>query len=398
MISHHAVSREWESATGKKVDAELVKVEGNNVTLKRNSDGKEFVLGKLFFSKQDQAFIEKYVAENEVKQDVEELASVEEDGEYQEEKNSNFGEPWPKLISLERDFKVEVVDTETGKFVYHSKNFEFVSDVRLSKSAQRLFGELFESTLLYCQQLPISSMKAINQKPENKKNIYLYSDTEEYYKAGAPEGSAGVYIPSKDVILVGMKFLGLKEMGAGVTLDRAKGNKTLPHEVVHMFTDFTYFKPGALGWFTEGLSEYVAVTPYRSGKYILSSIRRDLVKYVTAFADDGRGRNIGEEFTMPAIEDYMIQPYREFSNFSSGIGNKNYGIAALMVYYFFHLEENGTENITNFLKALKAGKSGEQALEVLCNGRTYRELEADIKKAWRSRDVKITFAAPRSAE
>ena len=44
------------------------------------------------------------------------------------------------------------------------------------------------------------------------------------------------------------------------------------------------------------------------------------------------------------------------------------------------------------MKALQAGKKGEEALEVLLNGRSYEELEEDIQKAWRTRGVPLKFS------
>jgi len=94
-----------------------------------------------------------------------------------------------------------------------------------------------------------------------------------------------------------------------------------------------------------------------------------------------------EEINAPDLKEYMLQPY---SSFTGNNGNFNYGFALLVTYYYFHMEED-TSNINAFLKALKEGKRGEKALEVLLNGRSWDEMEAQITKAWRSRGVKITF-------
>ena len=53
--------------------------------------------------------------------------------------------------------------------------------------------------------------------------------------------------------------------------------------------------------------------------------------------------------------------------------------------------EEDTSNIKDFLKALKNGKKGEEALDVLLNGRSWDEMEAQISKAWKSRGVRIHF-------
>ena len=53
--------------------------------------------------------------------------------------------------------------------------------------------------------------------------------------------------------------------------------------------------------------------------------------------------------------------------------------------------ESDRKNITAFMKALKNGEKGEQALEKLLNGRTYDELEKDISNAWKTVGVTINF-------
>ena len=62
----------------------------------------------------------------------------------------------------------------------------------------------------------------------------------------------------------------------------------------------------------------------------------------------------------------------------------------LLTYYFFQMEDNRA-NMVAFLKALKTGKQGQDAIDVLLNGRSYEELEEQVAKAWKSRGVRITF-------
>ena len=64
--------------------------------------------------------------------------------------------------------------------------------------------------------------------------------------------------------------------------------------------------------------------------------------------------------------------------------------ACLLTYYFFQMEDNRA-NMVAFLKALKTGKQGQDAIDVLLNGRSYEELEEQVAKAWKSRGVRITF-------
>ena len=83
---------------------------------------------------------------------------------------------------------------------------------------------------------------------------------------------------------------------------------------------------------------------------------------------------------------YMLQPYESFTQDA----NFNYGLGLLLTYYIFHMEEDRT-NVVAFLKALKEGERGQEAVDVLLNGRSYEQLEEQIAKAWKSRGVRITF-------
>ena len=73
-----------------------------------------------------------------------------------------------------------------------------------------------------------------------------------------------------------------------------------------------------------------------------------------------------------------------------------YGVGLLITYYFLQMDGDGdAKRIKDFLKALRKGKDREEALNVLLDGRTFEELEADIAKAWKRRGVELTFAPAR---
>jgi hypothetical protein len=82
---------------------------------------------------------------------------------------------------------------------------------------------------------------------------------------------------------------------------------------------------------------------------------------------------------------------QEYDSFTAN-SNLNYGIAALVVYYFFHMDgDKDAANLKAFLKALKEEKTAPQAFEYLLAGRSWDEMEAAITQGWRSRGVKINF-------
>ena len=302
----------------------------------------------------------------------------------------NFDAGWPKLVKTDSPEIIIVKESEEEKkFIYHSPNYEFISDVKISKTIIKNFSTLFESTRLYCQQMPISMVRA--HMPENtvKYKILLFGTKASYFRNGGPPGSAGVYMPGSGVIMVPLSGLGVKKVGSSYMFDYKVSNKTLPHEITHQLTNIEYFNPGARGWFSEGLAEYVAATSYRGGKFMVNGNLNDIRSYVTEGSrKDGRGRYLGKEISAPDIKQYMLMSYGQFT----ANGNFNYGLGALITYYFLHMENDGDrKNINAFLDALNNGKRGEDALKVLLAGRSYDQLEEDISKAWRSRSVKIKF-------
>lgn len=190
--------------------------------------------------------------------------------------------------------------------------------------------------------------------------------------------------------MVKFSSLGLIKRGKGYAMDYDKSNKTLPHEITHQLSDPEYYKPGAMGWFSEGFAEYVAATPYRSGKFLANKAASYVKQYATDFSrKDNRGRAIGTDVQVGPLKDFMMMPYSEFAGDN---GNFNYAVGALLVTYFNHYDGEGdATNLKNFLRSFKEGKWGDDSLEVLRAGRTFEELEKDITKAWRSRGVKLRF-------
>lgn len=304
----------------------------------------------------------------------------------------NFDAPWPKLIKSPDDITVDLVEEneEEKRFVYHSDHYEFICDVALKPHLVKRFAVLFEGTREFCRQLPITTKKAHVAGKSHRNRILLFESKATYHQNGGPPGSAGVFMGGRDIVMVPLSSLGVKKLGSSYTIDYDADNKTLTHELTHQITDRYYYQHGARGWFSEGLAEYVAVTPYRSGKFMLTKSVNAAEDYVTEFGRDGNGgRALGDEINAPGLKEFMLQDYGSFT----ARGNFNYGLGLLITTYFFEIEGKGDRvAITAFLRALREGKKGEEALEALLQGRSYYQLAEDITKGWRSKGVDINFA------
>lgn len=376
-----ADGRPWTNAQGRTFEAEFVRFDGANVIFALEN-GREFATPLADLSKTDQALLRSGRMPGGVRREgippPVQAAPL------------NFGRPWPREIRVDGavDCKVISEDRKAGRFVYESPGYRFSSNARITDDALRNFSVMFETTRKYARTVPLSL--GGGRERGGKLDILLFANMHQYIQAGGAPGSAGCFVPTSGVVMVPMESLGLREGGTGFRLDVKKKNNVLIHELVHQLTPDAYFAPGAMGWFSEGIAEYMSVTPYNWG-YFGPDIHGNVVKsHVTGNGSDGTiGRGLGMNLSAPPLRTFFLMPYREFSGAN---GNFNYGMSLLLTHYFLHMEgDGGARRITQFLKGLHEGKRGEAALSPLLGGSTYEKLESDISTAWAKTGVQIRF-------
>lgn len=376
-FSQAAEIRAWTDHQNRKIEARMLGMDGESVILELK-DGRKLPYPLEKLSAADAEYARSQSKEAEPKAaDAESSAT-------------NFDDPWPERIKFSEDPAIVVVEesAEKKRFVYESANYRYTCDVRLSKSVVKGFAVMFEATHLFCRTLPLAIDGGV--RTDGKLQILLFEKDVDYEKAGGLPGSAGVFMGDRHLVMVPLTSLGVRPVGSGYMFDRDKSSKTLPHELTHQLTPIAYFRTAAKGWFSEGLAEYVAVTPYRSGSFTVRNNHRDIVDYVTGYGSkDKGGRALGKEISLPDLKSFMLQSYTTFLEDPQ----LNYGGGLLITYYFLQMDGEGDGmRIKNFLKALRKGKSREEALTVLLDGRTFEELEAEIAKAWGRRGVDLTFS------
>lgn len=363
----HADAREWIDIQSRMVEASLVRVDGANVVLKLTTN-REVTIPLANLSSADQVYVKTQNAM--LRQDA------------------IFSQQWPDLVSYTEDLEIATIEenAENKSFIYESAHYRYTSDVRLGKSVVKGFAVLFEATLKYCRSIPLG----LDVEPSTGKfSIMLYEDYEQYLAAGAMQGSAGVYIPSRKCVLVPLQSLGVKKMGSGYLLDRDKSSITLPHELTHQVTPEIILGQDSLSWFYEGLADSIACTPYRSGIYKVRMAMPSVISYVTTYGDKGKsGRNLGNKIHVRPLKEFMHLPYAVFFADTQ----RSYGFALLLTTYFLHLDGNGdSERMKNFVKELRSGKSLDESYKALLDGRTYEELEKQVVKAWKSKGIEISI-------
>ncbi len=369
--------RSWTDIQNRKIEATLLRVENQTVVLKL-TDGREvpYPLAKLSLA--DGVYAEANRTSG--------AASTPKAGQL------NFEAAWPDIVKFSEDPEIKTVDENPAnkRFVYESANYRYVCDVRLSQSVVKGFAVLFEATHLYCRTLPLAFDGGA--KTDGKYQIILFEKTEDYVKAGAPANSAGVFMGGKKAVLVPLTSLGVRPVGSSYMLDRDKSSNTIPHELTHQLSPDVYFAPGAMGWFSEGIAEYVANTPYRSGIFSVRGNLKPISEYVTGYGQKDRGgRALGTKIRMPAMKTFMLQDYASFQE-EPQLG---YGCGLLITTYFLHMDGAGDgKRLKAFLMALRDEKEGEEALKVLLDGRTFEKLQEEFVKAWGRKGVDFTFASP----
>ena len=81
-----------------------------------------------------------------------------------------------------------------------------------------------------------------------------------------------------------------------------------------------------------------------------------------------------------------------YGNFTGPRANFNYGFGLILTTYFLHLDGEGdAARAKKFLQALRSGKGGQEAIDVLLDGRSYEEMQEAISKAWKRKRVEIKW-------
>jgi len=301
----------------------------------------------------------------------------------------NFGRPWPRDVRMDGASSCKVIkeDAKSRTFIYESPGYRFTSDSRITDDALRNFSVMFETTRKYALNLPLSLS---GTGRNGKMDVLLFGEMADYVRSGGPPGSAGCYVGSMGIVMVPMESLGLKKGNTGYSLATKGTNLVLIHELAHQLTPAAYYARGARGWFSEGLAEYMAATPYSWG-YFAPDVHGNAVKsYVTSTGNQGLGgRNLGTTIPAPKLRHLFLMDYSEFSGANAGT---NYALGLLVTHYFFHMEGGGRgARMRAFLEGLRAGASGEEALKPLLGGGTYEKLETEISAEWAKKGVMIRF-------
>ncbi|MDF1812749.1 MAG: hypothetical protein P1V20_11065 [Verrucomicrobiales bacterium] len=191
--------------------------------------------------------------------------------------------------------------------VHETRNFRFVSDQPLNATTVKDFSRMFEATYSTVRTLPLALEVA---KPKDGKFLVrLFSNKEDYHRAGGPLTSAGVYILKSREILVPFESLGLQRTGNAYRKAGQSDPSTLIHEITHAVThQWLNYLPM---WVAEGLADYVAAIPYKNGSFYFNQHEEGIYKMVASnFGGNALRFRIlqPEEFVYLDSDQYMARP------------------------------------------------------------------------------------------
>ena len=305
---------------------------------------------------------------------------------------------WPRSVSVPKDTEVqEMAGGAPGTgFTYVSNNFAFVSKAKLQPEAQKTVARLCECAYAACKAiaevLPVPRSSA--DRGEKKFIVELQPGMEEYYAAGGPTNSAGVFLgayrktggPLKEAdIAIDKVMIPFPSLGIGRS-GKVEREDIDTHALVHELTHQQFLLNSLPIWANEGWAEYVGYVPYvgedldfdRGFSLILHAARQRAERGALDF-----DFKLEEFFTMNQQTMYGYMPQ----------GKDTYMLSVMTVAFFVHLDgKKGVDAMKAYLQALLDGKSPEDAAQELIKPhRTAARLQQDFIRAWKSKKVKVSF-------
>ncbi|MEM9081854.1 MAG: hypothetical protein AAGC74_14315, partial [Verrucomicrobiota bacterium] len=276
------------------------------------------------------------------------------------------------------------VDPAGRRWVYASPHFEFICDDDLGLAVVREFVWMFESVWQFCGSYPYD-LPRLRAKEQVRMKTYLVRDKADYVRMGGPPNSAGVYIPSRDVILIPFESLGIRGSNGSYNMDRSTTNFVLRHEIAHQLMKG---ETQQAAWFIEGSAEFAATVPFEVSRMLLTHHQNAVISYLTAngWKEQG-GRKLGRLIVMQKLEGFMSDSYAGFQG-----TNNSYASALLLYYYFaqFEGDRKGTR-LGKYVRQLQKGLPEQDARRELLGGKGYEQLERDVASAWNQVGIRLKF-------
>ncbi len=260
--------------------------------------------------------------------------------------SANFDAPWPADTHMEDRLQVRAVeeDDERGLYIYETAHFRFHSPARLGLSTVSEIGRVFEGTFSACRALPLNfPCRRLNADSgeDGKFTARLFLTREDYAREVGSEHAQTAGLFREPEILVPFESLGMEPTADGyaVVAGERLDSGTLIHELTHQMSllRLSYDVPI---WFAEGIAEYMRMVPCTRGNFHFRAVHRTIIPGVVGGSGTS-SRQLGRRLNAPPLEEFLQMSFREFQAARGNRAQFNYGLSALLVYYFIHLDGEG---------------------------------------------------------
>jgi len=308
--------RVWTDVQGRPLTATLLEATAEHVRV-RTVDGGEFTIPLDRLSPADQAFARAAAAAPRP------LAP----------------RAWPETVSVPTsavEITIAEEDEAAKRFVYHSADFEFISQDKLAGTVMKEIARTFEATRTLLMELPWS-LSCLPPDGAKRFKAELYETQEAYMKAGGMPNSAGMYTSGRQVFMIPFPSLGLRKRARTWYKDPDYTNDTLIHEVTHQLMDDVL--PFLPMWAIEGTAEYTESLPYRYGTFRVRAHQTGMREQVD------RMRKAGVPIRIESLNGLLRMTQNTWQSQASRSHQdmaELYVGSFLLVYYFNHLDGDGT--------------------------------------------------------
>ena len=419
-FAQDAALRPWKDTQGRIIQATFISATADSVTL-RMADGKEHQLPLARLCAEDQSFVKSQVGAARpapaTAQGTTPVVTAPSLSRVPIEKRT-----WPENVVVPtKSIEIQVIEESpaTRKCVYRSEGFEFTSQAKLAGSVMKEVARTFEATKTLVASLPWG---IVCQPPEGfeRYQAALYETKNDYFAAGGPKNSGGVYMSGDKIFRVPFESIGLKPLGKSYAKDDNYDGGTLIHEITHQVMDaYLTFLPV---WVIEGTAEYTEMLPYNAGKFRADAHQKGMKDHIQDMLKRGYSIEICN------LEEHLKMNRGTWSGIANTTNRKMgelYFRSVLAVYFFCHLD--GDKKGTRFIKFMEAVYSETEALrsffkdprvkrleggrfsypndfpppdmksetapfkhlDLLLDGRSYSQIAQEMTEAYKSMGVKI---------
>jgi len=377
--------RTWTTTEGKTFQAAFVSVNGTQVTV-RLGNGQLAAIGLPRLSAADQAFV-----------------ATKSGGAAPGATPAPASAPlenrvWPQKVEVDtRAIDVTIVTEEPAaqKCVYRSRNFEFTAQDKIAPSVMKELARTFEATRSLIEALPWT----VEPKPPKDIGFYpatFYLNRENFIAAGGNAKSSGMFLSLEHRFIVPFQSLGLEQRGKTWAKSAKYNDRTLEHEITHaMMDESSRLLPH---WVWEGAAEYAMLLPNNAGVILAGSHERGVKDYIKRWTD----RKKSAAAAGPVF-DVMHLTLDAWKTQAAQNDDNPWNLqlsAALLVYYFCHLDGDGKG--TRFIKYMNKiaearragtppgarGSFGLSQVDILLDGRDKDAMQKAVVEGFKKIGVR----------